>query len=205
MWWRVELDKQGAILSCAHVEMSGSSRGRIRFVEADSDAQACSRGLSSYRRSLERSRSAAKRMREARRAAGECIRCGIKSAGSLCESCLRLERERAKDLREGADPVRNSYPSEELAAEAHAARVKAGRLRFSDRHKGRPAYELKTLLAKFDSMEHAAFRDYLVERIGSLERAYDANSTRRENARAARFMFSEFQQRKQPRQKGTNQ
>lgn len=74
MWWRVELDKAGAILKVEQVEAREKGTSRICFVEANSKAEACSEAKAWARayseryncRGLNAAQLDAKRLRESR-------------------------------------------------------------------------------------------------------------------------------------------
>lgn len=163
MWWRIELDKSGAILSCAHVEMSGTSRGRIRFVEADSDAEACSRSVDGYRRSLLYHREKGATLRAAQTARGLCCISYCKNepehGKKRCKEHAAIGNANSRRWRSGE--ARANHPSEDLAAEARAADRRRVTRKARD-EKGGEAGLRVVLLSKFDTLGPVAFRAWLV-------------------------------------------
>src|SRR3989304_4796467 len=96
MWWRVELDKSGAILKVEQVEASiayaiaGSKH--VRFVEANSKAEACSDVKAWYAKYQANRCARSKRYHEKRKAAGLCVRGGKagRPGKKWCQKCQDL-------------------------------------------------------------------------------------------------------------------
>lgn len=75
MWFRVELDKAGAILTCEEVAGTTAPSRFVRYIEAPDKAKACSLAKQWWELQLQRCRDAKARLRERRIAGGQCSEC----------------------------------------------------------------------------------------------------------------------------------
>jgi hypothetical protein len=156
MWWRIELDKSGAIKTCEQVELAAKSTSLVRFVEANSKAEACSDVKSWHRRYLEKARERTRSRIESARAKGMCVGCKARPAKahrSTCQRCLDQTVKRRRDVRNGA-PVRVLLTPEQAQAHVRESKERARRNRV-----------LIECLKQFDARGPEAFRAWLVAEI----------------------------------------
>lgn len=129
-WYRIELNPDGSVSTCAVVENREGGDGRsVFYVQADSEAEACLWAATLYDRRQSQKAGVKKRAAEKAQASGQCKRCHHRPAkeGRLrCEYCLKLlARNKARWERgETADRVRLS-PAQKAEAVARAREKKA--------------------------------------------------------------------------------
>lgn len=101
-WWRVELGKDGAIKSCEEVEETSKQGRHVRFVEAETKAEACSSAIRWVEAFRARRREEERRRLARYKSIGKCVSCGKPAdAGTKCSACAKKQRERNKRLRVG--------------------------------------------------------------------------------------------------------
>lgn len=168
MFWRVELDKSGAILTCDLVPDQGKNGGRVIFVEAETKATACSNAKAWHeRRKTLRARCDKKRSDDlkARRKAGLCTVCGRPAgpgkrpyygqtvSASVCQPCSTTLAARRTERENGAAPKMRAHrisPEEAVVSALRTRKLRLG---------------LGTVLKKFDALGPVAFREWLVAEI----------------------------------------
>lgn len=177
MWFRIEVAKDGSIVSCEHVEASQSSRGDVRFVEANSKADAIGLVQAWYARKRD---SVLRIARYTSKGLCACSRPRDTSA-KLCSSCRKQKRDaraRAKLRTQGrADlaPLRHRAPAITDAARAAAEiRAKASRAESIKIRRSRATSHdpitaerrvLEAALHAFDTLSANDFRAWLVTEI----------------------------------------
>jgi len=151
MWFRIELDSSGAILSCAEVELAERQGRLVRYVEAPNKTEACS----SVKQWNERRLRAMVEKRQAivarRHAEGKCTECeSLALAGAkMCQ--IHLERHRAygkrdrERLKQGTNPGRKRL-TPEMARLIHIE----------------PAIRVSKIIFELDRLGPVAFRAWLV-------------------------------------------
>lgn len=95
MWFRIELDKTGAVLSCEQVESSASNGKHVRYVEADDKTKALVLVAAWYKQS-EYARSRRIAIRTSRERHGLCVQCGDPLTDGRCETCREKRRAQAQ-------------------------------------------------------------------------------------------------------------
>ena len=96
MWFRVELNKDGSVSTCTHVEARSTEAGRqVYYIEAESDTFACASAVSRYKAYIDRQRESMVERRAARKAAGLCRECQkpVGNGKLRCAECLAHERD----------------------------------------------------------------------------------------------------------------
>jgi hypothetical protein len=172
-FFRIELDKTGAILSCSEVEASEKGGKFVRYVEALDAAGACEQVNAWWaaRKAAHRASGAARVA--ARRAAGVCIDCAKPAVvgRARCSAHMRANYEgqlRAIARSAGESVPRMRAPTAESAQQAlarsrlHGARAVAKNGRHTE-----SAY--RRCLAHFDKLSPKQFRAWLVGKISALE------------------------------------
>lgn len=151
MWFRIELDNTGAILSCVEVELAERQNRFVRFVEAPDKAGACT-SVKDWYAARCRKMVLAKQEKTARRhSEGRCTECETPAApgGKMCARHIELRRSYGKEKRrrerEGiAPPLRGNAQLTYLVA--HEPQLRASRV-----------------LYEFDKRGPEGFRVWLVE------------------------------------------
>lgn len=161
MWWRVELDKTGAILTCDFVADKGKNGGHVIFVESETKVQACSAAKAWHQRKLARVTANQKNRREQLRASGRCTRCrgpmAPERTGKLrCQVCVDAQRLARRDQK-AAGRHRKVLSPEEIRENARICQRRIN-LRRCER-------TWQSLLDQFDQLGPAAFRAWLVAEI----------------------------------------
>jgi len=152
MWWRVELDKLGAILNCVQVSEPDKGSRLLAFVQGDTKEQACSNVKDWYRK-FRAQQLASKQRRDARRkAAGLCTYCGHLPARPGRKTCLGCSKK--KYQMERAWHERGCVPK---YAPADPVQV---RERYMALHG--LSVHAPTVLRQFDELGPMAFRRWLV-------------------------------------------
>lgn len=150
IWWRVELDTSGAILKVEQVEYAAQNKRLVRFVEADTKAEACNNAKRWYVAKLARDREIQSTKCKARRDAGLCSKCGRRPGAPRriwCTLCLERKAVESRRWRAGL-----SVPNHNDENIAYARRA------------GINAY---AALKRFDEIGPVAFRAWLVEKLNA--------------------------------------
>lgn len=173
MWFRIELDKAGAIRSCEQVAQGFDGSKYIRYVEAETKADACSRTKEWWarRRALDSERSKQTRLR--RIASGLCeVGCKRRPRpGHLtCAECASAKKKRSRDrlqrLRDGNTAnLRLAADGEEGRLKRERENVARGQQMASARAGGHMAAIYLRLLMKLDEWGPERFRAWLIEHI----------------------------------------
>lgn len=165
-FFRVELDKTGAILSCSEVEASEKNGRFVRYVEALDNAGAVEQVKAWWTtiKAANAARSAARR--DMLRSAKRCLDCSAAAPNSsYCDSCNELRAARKRDLRAGAPLIR---PHSKTAAEASARRKASYAKHVAT--KGMPIEATyRSCLSHFDKLGPKQYRAWLVGKIAALE------------------------------------
>lgn len=153
MWFRIELDKSGAILACTQVEMSEAGGKLVRYVEAETKTEAC-KGVKAWfadrKAKQERCRVAKQAERKQR---GHCSRCDRKAThGPLCGIHHARLQENRRRFREG-----KTEPRKELTPREAREAYENNRIRMA----------LPRVLREFDARGPEAFRAWLVSEISA--------------------------------------
>lgn len=119
MFWRVEFDKVGQVVSCEQVAERARDGGLVAFVEADTRAQATATAEHWLATRRQKAREYSQRMRDGRHAKGKCTQHG---APMPCERC----REKNAAHKERKRLGQLIKPRHLTAAEAMAAKRAAG-------------------------------------------------------------------------------
>jgi hypothetical protein len=173
MFWRVELDKEGAILSCDLAEEKGKRGGRIIYVEAETKAQACSEAKAWHQNLKAKKRERVRKYATARMAIGKCIACGKaspKPGCKTCQACITRINAKQRDRRMG---IVRPRPSPEQIREKAQARAR----KFHERHRvgAKISHEqsllersnrdkwlpVSLILARLDELSPVQFREWL--------------------------------------------
>lgn len=106
MWFRVELDKTGAIVACKQVENRSSGSSLVVYVDADSNEKAVSYALEWRENYVRRTRENRARHVEKCVARGQCIDCPNEAeAGSRrCRRCIDMDNKKRRERHLGRDP-----------------------------------------------------------------------------------------------------
>jgi hypothetical protein len=93
VWYRVEVRKDGSIVSCAEVEGSFAEAKHVYYVEADSREQACSAAALRF---VAKERARKIKHYEKKKALGLCSNCGKQSrqGKAFCVDCSVKQSER---------------------------------------------------------------------------------------------------------------
>lgn len=159
MFWRVELDTAGSILSCEQAEVKGRSGGRVIYVEGETKAQACSNAKQWHEHRKNYMRTFTKDLREKRIRDGLCVACGkerSRDGRRTCTKCANKQSDRDK-----AGPAGR----ERLTPEEAARRQEMQSADWRKRRGGSKGTTLRTVLRRFDESEPEAFRAWLVAEI----------------------------------------
>lgn len=100
MWFRIELDGTGAILSCTEVELAEKQGRLVRFVEAPDKAGACSSVKQWYEHRCRTMVEKRQVMIARRHAEGKCTDCEKPSAPGVKMCQTHIERRRAYGKRD---------------------------------------------------------------------------------------------------------
>jgi hypothetical protein len=100
MWFRVELNRDGSVLSCREVEAQLPGEGRhVYYIDAQLKQYAIGSAQQRYERYKARQRESVQERRNKRREQSLCPECGAATSGGVwCEGCL----ERKRGLRAGS-------------------------------------------------------------------------------------------------------
>jgi hypothetical protein len=166
-WWKVELDKSGAILTCEHVDAVAKGNRLLAFVQASTKAEACS-AAKMWWAAQQAKRRAWNVSREARLLqAGLCKVCGRNAnvtGRKRCEPCLARRRERDVQIYHGAPKLVERHSGEDAAMLAYQRQQReyAKRKNAED-----PRCQLRwsALVEKFDALGPEAFRAWLASNI----------------------------------------
>lgn len=155
MWWRVELDKTGAVTRCQQVEAVTRGSVAVTFVQAESEGEACTAALLWNERRKAAARSSQRRVRDRRLAAGLCCRCGkapFVTGRQTCVACTAKQQER--DSWEYAASAKTRAPTltPEQALELHRARARRVSIM---------KIRIDHVLERFDLLGAEAFRSWL--------------------------------------------
>lgn len=173
MWFRIELNKDGTVASCAAVESSaGEAGGGVYFIEAQAPEEALRIASEAYQVRVGRSR----RRYAIRILSGRCPGCGGERDESfvLCERCRSRARKRSRAVRAGEhDPeARPRARTPEQMAARELRRQGDERRRQSIAHllqsTKRKQATLAEALAQFDALGPSMFREWLVTEIAKL-------------------------------------
>lgn len=180
MWYKVEIDNEGGIKSCVEVEASVAQGRHVRYVEADSRADAIKLVQQWYRHAERSRRNTNERMRVAK-LTGRCRSCmqprGEGCTAVYCRTCADRRAERARERFAGAPAInapRAKTDEERAATLSRSRKGSAGGRKRSDllvgggSPKGAVYRKLAEVLAKLDSTTPRAFRAWLVAEIARL-------------------------------------
>lgn len=120
-WFRIETDKDGAILSCEEVSSKGRQGAVVRYYEALTKADACKQAKEWQRERANRNSANTKERRSRLNAQGKCGICrraGPISPGGVCKHCRSAEAKRAKELASGAERKIRRYADPMAALDA---------------------------------------------------------------------------------------
>ncbi len=161
MWWRVELDSTGAILTCDFVPDKGRNGGHVIFVEASTKPLACSAAKAWHQRKLARVAVNLRGMRDKRRADGVCTRCSAPMAPermgkTRCHACVDDQRAGRREQK-SAGRHRKVLSAEEIRENARICQRRINRRRCER--------TWQSLLDQFDRLGSNAFRAWLVAEI----------------------------------------
>lgn len=161
IWWRVVLDKDGSIKTAEQVEYAGQGSKLVRFVEANTKAEACSiaKRWHENRKQIER-RCEQKRLAAAR-SAGMCTRCKCRKARKnrvQCERCS--EQQAARDPRRGGQRAGFVAKTPEQSFADYT---------YKNRQSSRLRIHAKVCLRQFDALGPVEFRAWLVSEIARRE------------------------------------
>ena len=147
MWFRLELDNTGAILSCTEVELAERQNRFVRFVEARDKAEACTSVKQWYERHRQRRRDGDRLGRSLRLMQGKCARCKQPAAPGLtvCESHRVKENSARKERRRNPRPKADPMTPQLAYLVHHEPQLRASRV-----------------LYEFDKRGPEGFRDWLV-------------------------------------------
>lgn len=160
MWFRIELDNTGAILSCEETGAALRNGRYVRYVEADTKAAACSFAKQWYENRKEWRRKSDKKLQQGRRAAGLCRSCPQPVCGDSVRFCQRhLDMNKAHQRRWAkgeTTPVAPVDPT--VARDRELARMR------DKRRERRVALTPRQVLSKYDELDGRAspFRSWLV-------------------------------------------
>jgi hypothetical protein len=163
LWWRVVLDKDGSIKECTQVEATGKGGGHVRYLQANTKAEACSYAKAWYEKYKATKREAEVRRLLKCKAEGRCTSCRKAPArpGKVtCQACCNQVVRRRKDVREGREQKR-----EILTPEETLRRVRERQIRCNAQHGGSLGWTLQKCLKQFDALGPEAFRAWLVAEI----------------------------------------
>lgn len=174
MWYRIEVGKEGEILSCQEVEAALANGRNVRYVEADSKPRAIGLVQEWFRNRADR-----KRISDQHRNAGRCY-CGQpREPGRVkCRACIDSNKAASARYKArkfaGADiPLLQAAASK---TDAERAAVMERRLEWRKwmTRAGRRALLLEKLretLVQFDKMTPRVFRAWLESEVRRLETA----------------------------------
>lgn len=155
MWFRIELDKSGAILKCDQVDQGFTGTKFVRFVEAETKAAACSDVKAWYENRLLKAR-----MDNARRAAIQlnaglcralCCKQPPAEGRTKCKKHLAAEAVNALRCKRGETKKQTRCPEKRKQSVIASGRLGG-------------AY-FPTILKKFDELGSVQFRAWLVSEI----------------------------------------
>lgn len=179
MWYKIEVGSDGGILSCIEVEGSVASGKYIRYVEADSRAEAVNLVKVWWRRAAAHKMRSRIRQHVAKQA-GVCIRCeGAKSrpGRTTCTPCGVKDSERNQSRYRGRPRLINKKASTDAE---RAAAITRSRAKVEENRRKQNALfgahtprkvtrlALERALAQFDATTPRAFRVWLVAEIERL-------------------------------------
>lgn len=163
-WFKLTLDKSGAILTCEQVDAAEKNGTLTCYIQATTKVEACSDAKKWYQnRSCLRAASNRKG-REARRLAGLCVDCGnspVLKKRKTCDRCVNRRRQRRDDIKNGIRAVRAPLSPEQALAAQKASAARWGKRRIS----------ASTVLEILDRAGPDALRRWLVELIEKGEAA----------------------------------
>lgn len=169
-WWRVELGKDGAIKSCEEVDETSKQGRHVRFVEAQTKAEACSYAKKWYAKNLERDRKRGREKRKILQEQGLCTSCGKRPLETkhLCICCRDRINRRRNERYAGSSLLINLDGN----PERHLEMRRQTKLRFEKRQRERvkeqlgAAYAISTVRffkRLFDKLGPERFRAKLCE------------------------------------------
>jgi hypothetical protein len=175
LWWKLTLDKSGAILSCEQVDQVEANGKLTCYVQATGKVDACARTKAWWEARKAR-KLAYKTQRRAALAAKGLCRCGRrppKPGGKACQDCLTLgaaQLKRSRDRQKGLDvPLKAPrYATEAAAIEAYRNAERASKQKNAGPNKRAGLHCFlrgHIVLAQFDALGPEAFRAWLVQKI----------------------------------------
>jgi hypothetical protein len=161
MWWRVELDKTGAILNCELSAGAHEKQRLVTYIEAETKAEACSGATAWYARRLAGYAKNSKTRREKRTREGKCIRCSQPKEATRMQLllCLRCKALAAEAEARGAGTPRPARNADEQRQAFLATMERCKRRR------AQANVSLVGLLERFDAGGPERFREWLVAEI----------------------------------------
>lgn len=115
MWFRIEFDKSGSVVSCTEGEASVKAGRHVVYVEAESKKEAIPLAKRYFMR-LDKARA----KYAAKRARGVCAQCPFPAieGKSLCHSCAERQRESVERRKAGLTRPRKVYSTPAQAQQA---------------------------------------------------------------------------------------
>ena len=115
MWFRIEFDKSGSVVSCTEGEASVKEGRHVVYIEAESKKDAIPLAQKYFMR-LHKLRA----NYVAKRAAGRCVQCPFPAVEgkSLCHSCAERNRESIERRKKGLAQPRKIYATPDQAQKA---------------------------------------------------------------------------------------
>jgi|SRR6188508_316119 len=163
MFWKVEIDKEGSILSCETVASIGKNGSRVIYVEAETKVDACTNAKAWHEHKKAYMRTFTKERRDKRIRDGMCTGCGKNRAREgrrTCTTCANSQSARDKSGGAGR---------ELLTPEEAARRQEAQSTDWRRRRGGSKGSTLRGVLHKFDEMNPDTFRLWLVGEIARID------------------------------------
>jgi hypothetical protein len=158
LWWKVTLDKTGAILSVEQVAERSKDGKLTCYVEALDKAGACEHAKRWHANYCAKNRARMNRKHAERKAAGACVDCGAVPEEGLARCCRCRERNRINSLRHSRGlsvPLRVTPIEEQRARLTRNSRIAALR---------KCNLSWRSLAHKFDSLGPEGFRAWLDEK-----------------------------------------
>ena len=177
MWFKIELEKDGAIKTCVEVGVSLCEGRHVLYIEADSKEKACAQVAALWRARLARDYARKRAWRDAQTAKGQCTKCvtPAKPGARMCQRHLDIMKQRDREIRTGQRQAKKLYRINKLSDEQlisvreghmEAERVRKRKITMLARN-GRET-TLRECLHRFDQSRET-FRNWLVAEIAKHE------------------------------------
>lgn len=158
MFWKVELDKEGSILSCEAVESKGRSGALIAYIEAETKALACSGAKTWHETRKRKALAYSERVRNDRAKSGKCTNHGCKMP------CRRCSEKNAR-YRERKATGTLLKPWHETAEQALEAK------RTAQRRFARMLIDIRMVQARLNELGPERFREWLRLEVDAREKS----------------------------------